>query len=198
MRIILASTSPRRLDILTQLLDERGLPSNFEVEAPGVDETPLVGEEPRELALRLARAKALAVAERHRRDEETPLVIGADTVVDVDGESLGQPTDLADARRMLRRLSGRAHRVHSGVCLAHGSRQESDVATALVEMVYLTGEMLERYLASGEPLGKAGAYAIQGEGAALVDHHVGSLTGVIGLPIETVLRLADNLGLGWN
>jgi septum formation protein len=198
MRIVLASSSPRRVQLLTQLLDELGVVNAFEIEPPSVDETPRRGESPRDLALRLARAKADAVAKRHTDDEVTPLVIGADTVVDVDGESLGQPRDIDDARSMLRRLSGRSHRVHTGVSIVHGSREASDCATALVEMHPLDDVTLERYLATGEPLGKAGAYAIQGEGAMLVARHVGSLTGVIGLSLETLSRLVANLGLSWN
>lgn len=198
MRVVLASTSPRRIELLTQLFDELGLPHTFAIEPPSVDETPHDGESPRDLALRLAHAKASVVAARHRDDDEPPLVIGADTVVDVDGESLGQPRDIDDARRMLRRLSGRSHRVHTGVCVVHGSREARDVATALVEMHPLDDVTLERYLATGEPLGKAGAYAIQGEGAVLVVRYVGSLTGIIGLPLETLSRLVGNLGLSWN
>ena len=198
MRVILASTSPRRVELLARLFDELGVGDTFEIEPPNVDETPEQGESPSDLALRLARAKAHAVAQRHRGDDVTPLVIGADTVVDVDGESFGQPRDIDDARRMLRRLSGRSHRVHTGVCLVHGERDAHDVATALVEMVPLTDDVLERYLATGEPLGKAGAYAIQGEGAVLVARHRGSLTGIIGLPLETLSRLVGNLGLSWN
>lgn len=198
MRVILASTSPRRVELLARLFDELGVGDTFEIEPPNVDETPEQGESPSDLALRLARAKAHAVAQRHRGDDVTPLVIGADTVVDVDGESFGQPRDIDDARRMLRRLSGRSHRVHTGVCLVHGVREARDVATALVEMHPLDDATLDRYLAAGEPLGKAGAYAIQGEGAVLVARHRGSLTGIIGLPLETLSRLVGNLGLSWN
>jgi len=198
MRIVLASTSPRRVELLTQLLEAHGAPTDFEREAPGVDEAERPGEDPRDVALRLAREKASAVAMRHTDDATVPLVIGADTVVDVDGDSLGQPVDQAHARAMLKRLSGRAHRVHTGVCVIHGSRQVSAVETALVEMHPLDDATIDRYLATGEPMGKAGAYAIQGEGAILVARHVGSLTGVIGLPLETVSRLVGNLGLSWN
>ena len=198
MRVILASTSPRRVELLARLFDELGVGDTFEIEPPNIDETPEQGESPRDLALRLAYAKAHEVAQRHRDDDVTPLVIGADTVVDVDGESFGQPCDIDDARQMLQRLSGRSHRVHTGVCLVHGAREARDVATALVEMHSLDDATLDRYLATGEPLGKAGAYAIQGEGAILVARHVGSLTGIIGLPLETLSRLVGNLGLSWN
>lgn len=198
MRIVLASTSPRRVELLTQLLEAHGASTDFEREPPGVDESERPGEDPRDVALRLAREKATAVAMRHADDVVTPLVIGADTVVDVDGDSLGQPVDEAHARAMLQRLSGRAHRVHTGVCVIHGSREESAVTTTLVEMHPLDDATLERYITTGEPMGKAGAYAIQGEGAILVARHVGSLTGVIGLPLETVSRLVGNLGLSWN
>ena len=198
MRIVLASTSPRRVELLARLLEAHGAPTDFEREAPGVDEVERPSEDPRDVALRLAREKASAVAMRHMGDDVTPLVIGADTVVDVDGDSLGQPVDVAHARAMLKRLSGRAHRVHTGVCVIHGSREESTVTTTLVEMLPLDDATIDRYLATGEPMGKAGAYAIQGEGAILVARHVGSLTGVIGLPLETVSRLVGNLGLSWN
>lgn len=198
MRIVLASTSPRRVELLTQLLEMHGAPTNFEREAPGVDEQPVVGESPRDLALRLAKEKARAVALRHLDDSVTPLVIGADTVVDVDGEAFGQPIDEAHARSMLKRLSGRAHRVHTGVCVVHGGREDIAVESTIVEMHPVDDATLDRYLATGEPMGKAGAYAIQGEGAILVARHVGSLTGVIGLPLETLSRLVGNLGLGWN
>ena len=198
MRIVLASTSPRRVELLAQLLEAHGAPTDFEREAPGVDEVEQPSEDPRDVALRLAREKARAVAIRHTDDVVTPLVIGADTVVDVDGDSLGQPVDVDHARAMLKRLSGRSHRVHTGVCLIHGSREESTVTTTLVEMHPLDDATIDRYLATGEPMGKAGAYAIQGEGAILVARHVGSLTGVIGLPLETVSRLVGNLGLSWN
>lgn len=198
MRIVLASTSPRRVELLTQLLEMHGAPTNFEREAPGVDEQPMVGESPRDLALRLAKEKARAVALRHLDDSVTPLVIGADTVVDVDGEAFGQPIDEAHARSMLKRLTGRAHRVHTGVCVVHGGREDIAVESTIVEMHPVDDATLDRYLATGEPMGKAGAYAIQGEGAILVARHVGSLTGVIGLPLETLSRLVGNLGLGWN
>lgn len=198
MRIVLASTSPRRVELLTQLLEMHGASTNFEREAPGVDEQPMVGESPRDLALRLAKEKARAVALRHLDDSVTPLVIGADTVVDVDGEAFGQPIDEAHARSMLKRLTGRAHRVHTGVCVVHGGREDIAVESTIVEMHPVDDATLDRYLATGEPMGKAGAYAIQGEGAILVARHVGSLTGVIGLPLETLSRLVGNLGLGWN
>lgn len=198
MRIVLASTSPRRVELLTQLLEMHGASTNFEREAPGVDEQPIVGKSPRDLALRLAKEKARAVALRHLDDSVTPLVIGADTVVDVDGEAFGQPIDEAHARSMLKRLSGRAHRVHTGVCVVHGGREDFAVESTIVEMHPVDDATLDRYLATGEPMGKAGAYAIQGEGAILVARHVGSLTGVIGLPLETLSRLVGNLGLGWN
>ena len=198
MRIVLASTSPRRVELLTQLLEMHGVTTAFEREAPGVDEQPLPGESPRDLALRLAKEKARAVARRHDDDTIIPLVIGADTVVDVDGEAFGQPVDDAHARAMLKRLSGRAHRVHTGVCVVLGEREESALESTLVEMHPLDDATLDRYLAIGESMGKAGAYAIQGEGAILVARHVGSLTAVVGLPLEALSRLVGNLGLGWN
>lgn len=196
MRVVLASRSPRRVDLLRQLLDEHGMPDTFEVDPADVDETPRPGESPRDMVLRLAVDKAVAVAARH--DGEDIVVIGADTTVDVDGESLGQPADMAEAAAMLRRLSGRTHWVHTGVCVVAGGRRASRVESTRVTMVPLTDELLGRYLATGESLGKAGAYAIQGEGAMLVERVAGSMTAVIGLPLGALADLLGDVALGWN
>jgi septum formation protein len=194
--MVLASRSPRRVDLLRQLLDEHGVPDTFDVDPADVDETPRPGESPRDMVLRLAVDKAAAVAARHVGDDV--IVIGADTTVDVDGESLGQPADMAQAAAMLRRLSGRTHWVHTGVCVTAGTRRASRVESTRVTMVPFTDELLGRYLATGESLGKAGAYAVQGEGAMLVTRVAGSMTAVIGLPLGVLADLLGEVAPGWN
>ena len=190
--LVLASRSPRRADILTQM----GVP--FVVDSADIDETPLPNETPRELVMRLATAKCLAVAARHPADT---VVLGADTTVDVDGEIFGTPTDIEHARTMLRRLSGRTHLVHTAVCVAHGSDHRADrdtdhrtaLDTAAVSMHPIDADLLERYLATGESLDKAGAYAIQGEAAMFVERVTGHLTTVVGLPVRVVEQLLASL-----
>ena len=145
---MLASGSARRRELLAQL----GLA--FDVVSPDIDETPLPGERPLDLVRRLAVGKARAV--------EGDVVLAADTIVEVDGEIFGQPVDADDARRMLRRLSGRTHRVHSGVALRADGQEAVETVTTYVTFVPLTPGALEWYLGTGEPFGKAGAYGIQG------------------------------------
>ena len=190
--LVLASRSPRRADILTQM----GVP--FVVDSADIDETPLPNETPRELVMRLATAKCLAVAARHPADT---VVLGADTTVDVDGEIFGTPTDIEHARTMLRRLSGRTHQVHTAVCVAHGGDHRADrdtnhrasLDTAAVSMHPIDADLLERYLATGESLDKAGAYAVQGEAAMFVERVTGHLTTVVGLPVRVVEQLLASL-----
>lgn len=189
MRLVLASRSPRRADILRQM----GVA--FVVDSADVDETPLAGESPREHVQRLAVAKCLHVARRHTSDT---VVLGADTTVDVDGEIFGTPRDVAHAREMLRRLSGRTHLVHTAVCVSHGTldapatpdgHHRVAIDTAAVAMHPIDPDLLERYLATGESLDKAGAYAVQGEAAMFVREVRGHLTTVIGLPVRLVQQL---------
>ena len=190
--LVLASRSPRRADILTQM----GVP--FVVDSADIDETPLPNETPRELVMRLATAKCLAVAARHPADT---VVLGADTTVDVDGEIFGTPTDIDHARTMLRRLSGRTHLVHTAVCVAQGGDHRADrdtnhrtaLDTAAVSMHPIDADLLERYLATGESLDKAGAYAVQGEAAMFVERVTGHLTTVVGLPVRVVEQLLGSL-----
>lgn len=180
MDLVLASRSPRRIELLGRLgIDPR-------VEPADIDESPLLGENPVAYVERLALAKALTVHERLPEN----IVLAADTTIDIDGDILGQPVDEADARRMLRRLSARTHRVHTGVavCRADGFR-ESLVVTALVTLHPVTDEALEWYLETGEWQGKAGSYAIQGLGGTLVAEYRGSLTGIIGLPLRETAQL---------
>lgn len=190
MTLILASRSPRRSDILHQM----GV--SFIVDSADVDETPLVGESPRNHVQRLAIAKCLRVAARHPASD---VVLGADTTVDVDGEIFGTPRDIDEARQMLRRLSGRTHLVHTAVCVANGSAAPEQhrvaIDTAAVAMHPIDPDLLERYLATGESLDKAGAYAVQGEAAMFVREVSGHLTTVVGLPVRAVEQLLAPLGL---
>jgi septum formation protein len=178
--LILASGSPRRRELLLHL----GIP--FQIDPSDIDESPIPGLSPAELVHALARAKARDVA--HRRPEA--VVIGADTLVDLDGWALAKPRDPDDALRMLRLLAGRAHQVHTGVAVYRGSLVGSCVVSSTVSMRPSSDEILAAYVAGGEPMDKAGAYAVQGEGAALIDRVEGSYLAVIGLPL---LALRDLL-----
>jgi len=182
-RIVLASGSPRRRELLTQL----GV--SFEWVAPDIDETPHDGEEPRAYVRRLAAAKAAAL------DAGDALVIAADTTVDLDGEILGKPADAVDAARMLRALSGRTHRVHTGVAVRRAARSAIEVATTFVTMIPIGDTQLRWYVGTGEPLDTAGAYAVQGAGGVLVQRIRGSVSNVVGLPLHLVARLAADLGV---
>lgn len=180
MRLVLASRSPRRIDLLSQL----GLTAD--VVPADIDETPVVGENPVAYVERLARAKAHAV---FGRVDPASTVLAADTTVDLDGVVLGQPVDDSDARRMLKMLSGRTHRVHTGVAVVSATAEAATVVTSLVTFVAVTDELLEWYIATGESAGKAGSYAIQGHGAVLVETVRGSTSNVVGLPLRETAAL---------
>ena len=182
-RVVLASGSPRRRELLERL----GL--TLTIISPDVDEDPLGREDPVAYVRRLAIAKAFAV------DAADALVIAADTTVDLGGEILAKPNDAAHATEMLRRLSARTHRVHTGVAVRRGDVHVAEVVTSLVTFVPLTPAMIEWYVGTGEPLDKAGAYAVQGAGAVFVQRVRGSVSNVVGLPLHTVVRLADELGV---
>jgi septum formation protein len=182
--VVLASSSPRRHELLSQI----GVP--FNVRVPDIDESPLPGEDPRDYVRRLASVKAAAV--RASPDE---LVIAADTTVELGGEIFAKPVDAADAAVMLRRLSGRTHRVHTGVAARRDGRELVEVCTTLVTFVDLDEATVEWYVRTGEPLDKAGGYALQGVGGALVRLVRGSVSNVIGLPLHLVVELARELGM---
>ncbi len=184
-RVVLASRSPRRLD----LLREMGIEPL--VVAADIDETPQDGETPIEYVERLATAKAAVVANLESVADLSSVVIAADTTVDLDGEIFGQPVDIYEARQMLERLSGRGHRVHTGVCVLQPTTGISitEVATSEVLFEVLSDELLDWYLGTGEWQGKAGSYAVQGLGRALVAKVTGSQSNVIGLPVELTKRL---------
>ena len=210
--LVLASASPRRQELL------RNAGIDFEVQPADVDETPLAGEGARECAVRLAREKALAVWRKRPED----VVLGADTIVVVDGAILGKPVDAEDAARMLRLLSGRVHRVITGVCVvvAGVRSQESGIGeksgvrtfaseipksencelrtgseTTLVTMNALSAEEIREYVATGEPMDKAGAYAIQGRASRWIPRIEGDYSNVVGLPVALVYRMLRDAGI---
>lgn len=180
--IYLASASPRRGQLLTQI----GVP--FERFACDIDETPHPGEAPRDYVVRLAREKAAAALERLAASgAEARLVLAADTTVTLDGEILGKPADAAEARAMLARLSGTVHQAMTGVAVAGGGRVETALSVSDVTFRVLDAAEIDAYVASGEPMDKAGSYGLQGLGGVLVAELRGSFSGVIGLPlVETV------------
>ena len=182
-RVILASQSPRRRDLLTLV----GIP--HEVSPADIDERYLAGEQPREHAERLAREKA----SRIRAGDA--VVIGSDTIVVVDGEVLGKPQDEPDAARMLRRLSGRSHVVMTAVAVAWNGRLESGVEEAGVTFRSLSEADITAYIATREPMDKAGAYGIQGYGATIVARVEGDYFAVMGLPLQRLTRLLARVGL---
>jgi len=186
--LVLASASPRRAHILQEL----GV--SFTVKPANVDESLLPGEDGSTAAERLARAKALAVSE----DEALP-VLAADTIVLCDDHVLGKPADEAEARAMLRRLSGRTHEVVTGVCLVGRDQVHSGVERSQVTFAPLTDHDVAWYVATGEPLDKAGAYHIAGKGALFIEEIQGSPSNVAGLPVRLLLQLvrAAALDLTW-
>jgi septum formation protein len=190
-RLVLASGSPRRRELLA------GLGLRFAVRAADADETPLPDEPADEMVLRLAEEKARAVAEQvAAAGEADAVVLAADTTVVLDGEILGKPLDPADAARMLERLSGREHEVLTGLALVDLTREASAGALerTRVRFTTLTSADVAWYVASGEPLDKAGAYGVQGLGALFVEAVEGNYTNVVGLPLPAVRRLFAALG----
>ncbi len=201
--LVLASASPRRQELL------RNAGISFTVHPADIDETPLADEAPRECAERLAREKALAVWQTRPQD----LVLGADTIVVVDEIILGKPVDAEDAIRMLRMLSGGAHKVITGVCMVAAdagdqfpvankialhsderlrpAKPEARVSSeaTLVTMAQLSDDEIREYVASGEPMDKAGAYAIQGMASRWIPRIEGDYSNVVGLPIALVYRM---------
>ena len=174
--LILASASPRRRELLATL----GL--CFEVVKPNVDERLFEGEAPEQFVERLAKAKADAIF------PTDAMVIAADTIVVLEDHILGKPTDSEDARRMLRALSGKSHRVITGVCVQNSTRSIVFSLSTMVTFRALAEEEILMYVESGEPLDKAGAYAIQGYAASMVVRIEGSYTNVIGLPLCEIYK----------
>ena len=189
--VVLASASPRRREILGQL----GV--QFRVEPSGIDERMLPGEGPEAHVGRLAREKGQNVRERLHDAPERPCVLSADTVVLLDGVVYGKPADDADALRMLRNLSGRTHRVLTGLALCEvgGSHSESLVLATDVTFRALDESLIRGYVASGEARDKAGSYAIQGLGTGLVRSISGSYTNVVGMPAVETLEMLQRAGV---
>lgn len=184
-RIVLASSSPRRREILASLR------LAFEVVPADVDETLRGGEDPFAAAERLAADKAAAVASR----AGGALVVAADTLVVLDGEALGKPRDREDSRRMLRALSGRAHDVVTGVAVSKDGRSATGRELTRVVFAAMTEDEIAEYAASGEPDDKAGAYALQGIGGLFVERVEGSSSNVVGLPVRLLYTLARRVGV---
>jgi septum formation protein len=190
--IVLASASPRRRDLLASL----GRP--FRVVAPGIDEQPWPKEAPASYALRNASDKARHVAGGLPAGRRT-LIIAADTIVVLDGDILEKPHDAEHAAAILRRLSGRTHEVITGLCVLDvggvSTRERAEAVRTDVDFRDLSPEEIAAYVASGEPLDKAGAYAIQGGAAAMVTGIRGSHTNVVGLPMERLRAILAELGI---
>jgi septum formation protein len=184
-RVILASQSPRRRELLSLI----GIP--HEVRPADIDETYLAGENPRDHAERLARGKAAVIAD----DTPDAVVIGSDTIVVVDGDVLGKPADEADARRMLARLSGRSHVVMTAVAVSWKGTTLSGVVEVGVTFHQLGADDIAAYVATREPMDKAGAYGIQGFGATIVERVDGDYFAVMGLPLQRLVRLLAELGV---
>lgn len=184
--LVLASASPRRRELCQQL----GLVC--EVMPVDIDETPLPADTPLQFVARMAREKASVCLQRLPEQLTSVPVLGSDTVVEIDGDILGKPVDEAHAHQMLSRLSGTTHFVHTAVAVATADRLDSVISSSAVEFAELDDADIRRYITSGEPMDKAGAYAIQGIAARYVRKLEGSYTGVVGLPLyETATLLAD-------
>ena len=186
MKIVLASQSPRR----RQLLGQMGL--EFTTQSPEIDESAFHGRDARDLVETLSREKARWVARQQTPDT---LVIGADTVVVLDGAILGKPRDWAEAEAMLAALSGRDHQVFTGVTLCQGDRILTQAEETQVTFRPLTGQEIRQYISTGEPMDKAGAYGIQGLGGLLVEGIRGDYHNVMGLPICRLGRMLLNFGV---
>ena len=183
-KIVLASRSPRRKDILEKLN------LSFVIDPPDIDESPLKNELPINYVQRISAAKADLVARRH---DQQCIVIAADTTVELNGEIFGQPRDLDDARLMIQKLSSKTHKVHTAISVRYNQKVANSVDTASVTMREVSSKLLEWYIGTGESIGKAGAYAVQGHGAALVADLSGEMDTVIGLPVGLLLGMLGDL-----
>jgi len=183
--LVLASASPRRQELL------RNAGIAFAVQPAHIPEDPLPGEDAKACAERLAREKARAVAQKRPHDT----VLGADTVVVVDNQILGKPTDASDAARMLFMLSGREHQVITGVCLVVKGQTSVASETTSVTMSEISEKEIADYIATGEPMDKAGAYAIQGMASRWIPRIEGDYSNVVGLPVALVWKMLRDRGL---
>lgn len=187
LTVILASQSPRRRELLTLI----GVP--HEVQPADIDETQWPGEDPAAHAERLAREKATKVARAHRDS----VVIAADTIVVLDGDVLGKPVDAEDAKAALRRLSGRTHTVLTAIAVARGDHLRSGVESVEVTFRPLDDATIAAYVATGEPIDKAGSYGIQGYGATIVERIHGDYFAVMGLAIGRMVQLLREVGASY-
>ena len=190
MKIVLASSSPRRAEIL------RNAGIAFDIHTTQIDETALPGEPAREMVARLAEAKARAAAIQLGAAPRECIVVGADTTVELDGEILGKPRDSADAREMLAKLSGRTHHVLTGIFLLRlpSGAERKAVENSTVTFAPISQREIDAYVATGEPLGKAGAYAIQGFAGRYISGIEGCYFNVVGLPLARLYALLRELG----
>lgn len=187
--LVLASASPRRRELLRQM----GV--TFSVQVSDIDETQRVDESPVDYVQRMALEKACHVAGRLKQPAVSPVVLGADTIVVVQDRVLGKPTDRDDALRMLQLLSGRTHEVLSAVAVARGERLKAALSCTRVKFRKLVDAEMLAYWNTGEPRGKAGAYAVQGLGGMFVKRVEGSYTGVVGLPVFETAELLRQFGV---
>lgn len=183
--LVLASASPRRQELL------RNAGISFEVQPAHIPEDTRPDEQAKQCAERLAREKAVAVAKQRPQD----VVLGADTVVAIDDQTLGKPVDRADAIRMLRMLSGREHQVITGVCVVANGQPRTTSEITKVTMVGITEQEITDYVATGEPMDKAGAYAIQGIASRWIPRIEGDYSNVVGLPVALVYRMLRETAL---
>ena len=187
MRIILASASPRRRELI------ENLKIDFEVRTADCEEVTVPGERPENTVKRLSLTKARCVAELEGDDA---VVIGADTVVAIDGKILGKPADENEAAEMLKLLSGRTHRVYTGLAVIGGGKTVNEYVETEVKFYVLTDSQIKRYIATGEPMDKAGAYGIQKYGSLLVEEIRGDYFNVVGLPVGRLDRvLREDFGI---
>jgi septum formation protein len=191
MRLILASASPRRAEILT----DAGI--SFDIMPVHVDETPLADESAEAMCRRLADHKAQEAAERLATLQEPAVVIAADTTVEIDGHILGKPASRDDAREMLRRLSGKTHRVLTAIALIRlpDGMKQADLESTSVRFSPLSADEIDEYVATGEPMDKAGGYAIQGRAGRYIERIEGCYFNVVGLPLARLYRNLRELGL---
>lgn len=185
--IILASQSPRRVALLKQMdIDCIVMPAD-------IDETPLSGESPSAYVLRLAEQKALAIVTKLNGQHANLLILAADTTVALGNAIFGKPENETDAFNMLKKLSGGTHQVHTAIAAAFKGKLETAINTTQVTIMPLSDAMISEYIATGEPMDKAGSYAIQGLAGAWVSHIEGSYTGVMGLPVHETAQLLDKI-----
>lgn len=186
-KLVLASASPRRKELLIQL----GV--SFEIDPADIDETPVYSEAPADYVRRMAHSKAVCVSERQLQPGR--IVLAADTTVVIDDIILGKPENLTDGQRILNKLSGKTHVVMSAICLNTMNTSTTVLVETRVDFVPLTAEVIDAYLATSEPWDKAGAYGIQGLGGAFVSSLHGSYSNVVGLPMTETWQLLSKNGI---